>query len=60
MFTKEKLIKTIQDLPDEFTLDELLDSIFLLQKIEMGLKQSQNKQTKSTPQAKIKLKKWLK
>ena len=59
MLTKDKLIKTIKDLPDKFTLDDLLDRIVLLQKIEIGLEQSETKQTKSTKQAKEKLKKWL-
>jgi len=59
MLTKEKLIKTIQDLPDKFTLDDLLDRIVLLQKIEIGLEQSDNKQTKSTVQAKASLYRWL-
>ena len=59
MLTKEKLIKTIQELPDKFTLDDLLDEIVLLQKIEIGLEQSEAKQTKTTTKAKVRLKKWL-
>jgi len=59
MLTKEKLIQTIKDLPDKFTLDDLLDRIVLLQKIEIGMEQSQSGLTKSTKQAKEKLKKWL-
>lgn len=56
---KEKLIKTIQDLPDNFSIDDILDRILLLQKIETGLDQSKEGQTKSTEEAKEKLKKWL-
>jgi len=37
MLTKVKLLKTIKDLPDKFSLDDLLDRIVLLQKIEIGL-----------------------
>jgi len=55
MLTKEKLIQTIQELPDKFTLDDLLDRIVLLQKIDIGLEQSKsgkhnqlNKQKKSS------------
>jgi hypothetical protein len=60
MITKEKLLQTIKDLPDTFSLDELLDRIVLLQKIEIGLEQSGSEQTKSTIEAKEHLKKWLK
>ena len=58
--TKKNLLKTIKDLPEEFLFDELLDRVILIQKIETGLTQSVNKESKSTTQAKIKLKKWLK
>ncbi|OFY64670.1 MAG: hypothetical protein A3H98_13305 [Bacteroidetes bacterium RIFCSPLOWO2_02_FULL_36_8] len=59
MLTKGKLLKTIKDLPDKFSLDELMDRIVLLQKIDFGMEQSQKGQTKSTEQSKEKLKKWL-
>ncbi len=59
MLTKVKLLQSIKDLPDKFTLDVLLDRIVLLQKIEIGLEQSQEGQTKSTEQSREKLKKWL-
>lgn len=60
MITKEILLRTIKDLPEKFSMDDLLDRIILLQKIDIGLEQSQAGQTNSTEQAKEKLKKWLK
>ena len=60
MITKQRLIQTINDLPDKFSFDDLLDRIILLQKIEVGLEQSQTGQTKTTVQAKDKLSRWLK
>jgi len=60
MLTNEKLLQTINGLPDKFSLDDVLDRIILLQKIEIGLEQSQAGQTHSTDEAKGKLKKWLK
>lgn len=60
MLTKLKLLKTIKDLPENFTFDELLDRLMLLQKVEIGLEQSQLGKTVSNDQAKEKLKKWLK
>lgn len=60
MITKKKLLKTIQRLPEKFSVDELLDRIILLQKIELGLEQSKEGKISSTAEAKKKLKKWLK
>ncbi len=59
MITKKKLLKTIRNLPEKFSVDELLDRILLLQKIELGLEQSSAGKTSSTSEAKKKLKKWL-
>ena len=59
MLNKEKVIETIKQLPDNFPLDELIERIILLDKIETGLQQSLNGQV--TPDEKIdeKLPKWL-
>ena len=35
-----KIYKSLEDLPDKFSLDELLDKLILVQKIEIGLEQS--------------------
>ena len=60
MISKEKLLQSFNDLPDNFTIDELLDRILFLQKVDTGLKQSESGQVNSTKTAKDKLKKWLK
>ena len=60
MLTKEKILQTLKDLPDTFSIDELFDRIVLLNKIEMGLEQSNSGQVNTTDQARDKLKKWLK
>jgi len=60
MLTKTKLLKTIKDLPNQFTVEELIDRIILLQKIDIGIEQSEKGQIVSTVEAKKKLKKWLK
>lgn len=58
--TKEKLIQTIKNLPEKFSVDDLLDRIILLHKIDIGLEQVKNGKINSEKQAKGKLKKWLK
>ena len=42
MLTKENVLKYIKEMPDQFSLDELLDKLMLLHKIETGLEQSNN------------------
>ncbi len=60
MITKDKLFKTIEEMPDSFTMDDFLDKILLLQKIETGLRQSENNEVLTTEEAKRELDKWLK
>ena len=60
MLTKKKLLRSIKDLPESFSVDEIIDRIILLQKIELGLEESSAGKVHSTASAKKKLKKWLK
>jgi len=60
MLSKSKVIKSIRQLPDNFSIDELIERVVLLQKIETGLEQSEKGLIKSTSAAKKSLKKWLK
>ena len=60
VLTKNKILSTIKQLPDHFSIDDLLDGIMALQKIETGIQQSKDNMIYSTAQAKNKLKQWLK
>jgi hypothetical protein len=60
MLTKEKIIKLIENMPDKFSIEEVIERIVLLQKIEIGLEQSENGETYSTEELRMELKKWLK
>lgn len=60
MLIKEDVLKTISELPNEFSLDEVIDRLFLLEKIDVGLAQSKAGETVTTEEAKISLSKWLK
>jgi len=42
MLTKEKIISTINNLDEPIEVDDILDRILLLEKIEKGLEQSEN------------------
>ncbi len=59
MLTKEKLIETIKELPESFSVEDLFERIIFLQKVEIGLEQSKSGQVHTTPEARERLKKWL-
>jgi len=60
MLTKNSVLKTINKLPDNIDLDELIDKLIFIDKVEKGLDQSLQKQVVSETLAKKKLAKWLK
>jgi hypothetical protein len=60
MLTKNQVITSLKDLPDEFSIDELMDKLILLQKIEFGLDQSKTGKVYTSEEAKKMLKKWSK
>lgn len=56
---KEKVKKTIDRLPDSFTIDQVVEELVVLDKIEKGLKEVEEGKVYSTQQVKDQLKKWL-
>ena len=60
MLTKEKVRKTIDRLPDTFTVDQLVEELIVLNKIEEGLKDVEEGREISTDQVTEDLKTWLK
>lgn len=60
MITKRNVLETIKDMPEQFSVDELLDRLILIQKIEIGSKQFEAGELYTHEEAKDKLKKWLK
>jgi len=58
--TLEKVLKAITEMPDTFSVDDLLDRLILLQKVENGNSQSDAGKTVSNDQAREVLSKWLK
>lgn len=59
MLTKEKVKKTIDRLSDSFTVDQVIEELVVLDKIEKGLKEVEEGKVYSTQQVKDQLKKWL-
>jgi len=56
---KEILFTAADQLPDQFELDELIDRLLLIQKIEKGREQSRNTQTHSQEEVKQLVKTWF-
>lgn len=59
MLNREKLIETIKQLPENFPIDEVIERIILLDKIETGLQQSAKDQITPDENLDDKLPKWL-
>jgi hypothetical protein len=60
MITKTQLKQSIEKLPERFTLDELMDKVILLDKIETGNDQSEKGQTISEEELDKEMAKWFK
>jgi hypothetical protein len=60
MLTKVNVIKTIENFPDSFTLDELVDKLIFMDKVERGLDQSYSNKVSTQDEARKRLEKWLK
>ena len=57
---KQAAIYSIKDMPQDFELDELIERLLVLDKIEKGRKDIQKGNTFSHGEARGKLDKWLK
>jgi hypothetical protein len=40
MTTKQKILRLVEQLPDDINIDQAIDRLYLLQKIETGLQQA--------------------
>ncbi len=52
MISKEKVIDSLKNLPDSFSIDELIDQLLFIEKVEKGLAQSEKGEVYTTEQAK--------
>lgn len=58
MLTKEMIISSLSDLPDKVALDEVMERLYVLNKIENAKEKSKLGKTYSTTEAKKMLSKW--
>jgi Zn-dependent alcohol dehydrogenase len=59
MLTKTRLKEQIEKFPEEFSLDDLIENLILLEKIETGNKQSENGDVISENEMENEIKKWF-
>lgn len=60
MLTKTKLIEQIEKFPEEFSIDELVERLILIEKVELGLKQSENGEIVSDSDLDKEIEQWFK
>jgi len=60
MITKTQIIDTLNNLPENLTIDQVIDHLVVVEKIQKGLEDSASVRVYEKEQAKEKLKKWLK
>jgi predicted transcriptional regulator len=60
MLTKDKVRKTVDRLPENFTVDQIVEELVVLNKIEEGLRDVEKGRVFTTDQVKKELKSWLK
>ncbi|GET28215.1 hypothetical protein [Prolixibacter sp. SD074] len=58
MLTKNTVRQSIDNLPDSFTIDELIEQLIFIEKVEEGIKQSDEGKTVSNDDVKNMIEKW--
>ncbi len=58
MLTKNTVRQSIDNLPDSFTIDELIERLIFVEKVEEGIKQSDEGKTISNDDVKSMIEKW--
>ncbi len=57
---KDQILKAIQDLPDDTTVESAMKRLYVLYKIEQGIEQADRGQVVSQEEAKRRMEQWLK
>jgi len=59
MLTKTNLLEQIEEFPEEFSIDDLIDKLILISKIENGNTQSETGQTITENELDKEIEKWF-
>ncbi|UFH32830.1 hypothetical protein LNP04_03690 [Chryseobacterium sp. C-71] len=58
--TKEKLQKQIDEFPDEISIDDVIERLIMIEKIETRIQESENNETISEENLKTEIEQWFK
>jgi predicted transcriptional regulator len=59
MVTKEQMLRAIQELPPEATVEDAVESLYLLAKVECGVAQAEAGQVVTHEEARRRMARWL-
>lgn len=59
MISKNNLQRYIEDFPDELSIDELIDRLVFIDKLENRMKESENNEVMTDEDVKSEMKKWF-
>ena len=57
--TKQQILKAIEDLPDDAGVEDALDRLYLLYKVERGLRQAERGELLTQEEVRERMAKWL-
>lgn len=60
MTVKEQVIEAVQQLPANATIEDVMEKLYLLYKVEQGIKQADSGHKVYQEEAKERMKRWLK
>ncbi|MEI7879982.1 MAG: hypothetical protein WCI95_03810 [bacterium] len=60
MTTKDRVLHAVQDLPDDSSIEDVMERLLFMAKVERGIKQADAGKTISHGQVREKMTKWLK
>jgi len=58
--TKQQILKAIEDLPDDAGVEDALDRLYLLYKVERGLRQADQGELRTPEEVRERMARWLK
>lgn len=60
MITKSQLINSLDQLPENLTIDQVVDHLIFIEKVQKGLEDSIKGRINTKEEARLKLNRWLK
>jgi predicted transcriptional regulator len=60
MITKEKMLRPVEDLPNDATIEDAMERFLFLAKVERGLRQADTGKTVPHTEVRERIAKWLK